>query len=139
MFFAVHNEEGRITQGNKVYDPEGYEDLLREHNYKFVAANVPGLLLPDDWYVTSKELHQRPTMPIEVSKTTIRVGVNDSALFTNCPAKATFTVRASGAVIYSGTLDATVLEISIPVPCVYEVELNLWPYRTFTQRIEAVA
>lgn len=139
MFFAIPNEEGRIVQANKVYDPTGYEDLLREHGHAFVTANVPGVLPPEDWFVMTKELRERPTMPVEVNKTVIKCGDADAAVFTNCFRGSTLNVTTGGTTVYNIKMDSTNVEISIPVPCVYQVTFDLWPFRTFTARIEAVA
>jgi hypothetical protein len=140
MLFALYNEDGSIHQANKVYDPTGYDDLLNERDYKFVSVNTSGPLSPDHWMVSTaiKELCERPTMKIEVNKTRIKCGDKDSALFTNCPKQASFCITTSGIPIQSGVLDATELEIYIPLPCVYRVTFDMWPFKQFAVDIEAV-
>lgn len=141
MLFALYNEDGSIHQANKVYDPTGYGDLLNERGYKFVAAQVEGPLSPDHWMVDikAKELCERPVMNVSVSKTWVKCGDKDSALFTNCPKQASFCITTSDTPIHSGVLDATELEVYIPVPCIYRVTLNCWPFKPFAVDIEAVA
>lgn len=141
MLFALYNEDGSIHQANKVYEPEGYDKLLLDRGHTFVAANFPGPVSPEHWFVNVKaqEICERPPMQVEVSKTRIRCGNSDFALLKNCPLGATFTISTGGVAVHSGLLDGTDLELYIPVPCVYRVVLDLWPYKTFTVEIEAVA
>lgn len=143
--YAIYKPDGSIHQSNKVYDPKGlqYDNQLHEMGYEFVKAESPGLLPPDQWFVdvATKELTARPIMTaVEVNKTTILYGDRDSCLITGIPkqARVTITTRDGTEVYPSFVLDAEQLEISIPVPCVYRVFLDLWPYRTFTVDIEAV-
>ena len=140
MLFAVHNEDGQIIQANKVYDPEGYDKLLDDSGLKYVAVQSEGILSPENWFVnvSAKELTERPTMPIEVNKTRIKAGGDDSALLTGIPANAQVVIYAVGAELHRlAKLDATELEIAIPVPCAYTVAIDLWPYKTFRIDIEA--
>jgi hypothetical protein len=153
MLYALYNPDGSIHQANKVYDHEGddergkksYDGLLSDLGHKFVkVANAPGLLPPDHYFVdvTAEEIRERPMMgAIEVNKTRIICGDQDSCLITGIPKKATarVTMRDGTEVYPPFVLDAEQLEISIPVPCVYRVWLDLWPYKTFTVDIEAVA
>jgi hypothetical protein len=74
-------------------------------------------------------------MPIEVSATRIKAG--RSAVLKNIPAGARFEVRAANVSIHAGPLDGTELEIFIPVPCTYRVQLDRWPYQPFVAEIEA--
>lgn len=144
--YAIYNPDGSIHQANKVYDSKGlkYDDQLNDVGYKFVKAESAGLLPPDEWFVdvAAKELCARPTMhTVEVNKTTILCGDKDSCLITGIPknASARVAMRDGTEVYPSFVLDAEQLEISIPVPCVYRVYLDLWPYKTFTVEIEAIA
>jgi hypothetical protein len=84
-------------------------------------------------------LCERPVMPITVSKTRIKAGANDSALFQNIPKKANCSIATMGAAVYGGVLDSDELELAIPVPCVYRVTFELWPYKRFEVDIEAAA
>lgn len=147
MLYALYNEEiGSIHQANKVYDADGlnYDALLHETGHKFVTVNSPGLLPPDHWFVdvSAKEICERPVMgTVEVNKTRITCGDQDSCLITGIPkqAKARVTMRDGTEVYPPFVLDAEQLEISIPVPCTYRVYLDLWPYKTLTLEIEATA
>jgi hypothetical protein len=138
--FAVYEPTGQLTQANKVYDPEGYDKLLNDAGLTFVAVDTNTLPSSRDWYVnvTAKELIERPLMPIEVTKTFIKAGGADSALITGIPKQAKVMVAAAGAVLHTiDPLDATELEIAIPVPCVYHVTISLWPFKDHVISIEA--
>jgi hypothetical protein len=137
MFYAVYEPDGRIIQGIKVYDQPDYAKLLNEHGYKFVARNSPGLLSDQHWYVRDAELTERPLMPVEVSRTRIQAGGRDSAVLRGIPAGARFEITTSNITVHSGPLDGDELELFIPVPCIYRVRLDLWPFQTFGVDIEA--
>jgi hypothetical protein len=137
VFYAVYEPDGRIIQGIKVYDQPNYAELLTEHGYKFVSRNSPGILSPDLFFVSGGELTERPPMPIKVSKTRVKAGGRDSAVLTGIPDGARFDVSTSNVSVHSGPLDGTELELFIPVPCIYRVRLDRWPFQTFTVEIEA--
>jgi hypothetical protein len=139
--FAVHDATGMLTQANKVYDPEGYDKLLDDAGLTYVAVDTNTLPSFKDWYVnvSAKELIERPVMPIEIDKTVIKAGGIDSALITSIPKNAKVVVAAVNTVLHTiDPLDATELEIAIPVRCVYRVTISLWPFKDQTISIEAI-
>lgn len=138
MLYALYNEDGSIHQANKVYDePGSYDDLLNERGDKFVKVNAPGLLPPENWYVSGGALTERPTMPTTAFASVIKAGT--SALLLNVPKGAAVTIVAAGAEIHSiPKLDGDELEFSIPVPCKYTARVKMWPYRDCVLEIEAV-
>jgi hypothetical protein len=144
MLYAIYLPDGSIQQANKAYDPEGldYDNQLNDIGHKFVKVNSPGLLPPDFWYVdvNAKELVVRPVMQVNVNKTIIHCGDQDSCIITGIPkqAKARVTLRDGTEIYPSFVLDAAELEISIPTPCTWQVHLDLWPYQTCTINVEAV-
>jgi hypothetical protein len=136
--FAVHDATGQLTQANKVYDPEGYDKLLDDAGLSYLAIDTNTLPSFKDWYVRGKQLTERPEMPIQVNKTFVKAGSDDSALITAIPTAASVQVMAAGSILHSfAKLDADQIEISIPVPCSYTVIVNLWPYKTWQTTIEA--
>lgn len=137
--FAVYDDEGRISQASKVYNPEGYSDLLHEHDLKHVAVRTSRLISPDVWHVRNDRVKIRDKMPITVSKTTVKAGDNDEVVFTGIPKGAQFKAATGGFVFQEETIPATELEYSIPVPCICRVSFELWPYQTFTVDLEVVA
>lgn len=140
MLYALHHEDGQIHQANKLYDEPGrYDTLLNDLGHTYVKADAPGLLPPEHWYVDvkAKELCERPIMPIEVTKLRIKAGGKDSTVLKNCFAGARFDVRTMNESIHSGLLDGTELELFIPVPCIYRITLDYWPYKQFQVDIEA--
>lgn len=139
--FAVHDATGMLTQANKVYAPEGYGKLLDDAGLTHVAIDTNTLPSFKDWYVnvSAKELIERPIMPIEVNKTAIKAGGIDSALITGIPKNAKVVVAAVNAVLHTiDPLDATELEIAIPVPCIYRITISVWPFKDQTISIEAM-
>jgi hypothetical protein len=147
MLYVLHHEDdherpGEIHQANKLYvdDLKEYDDLLAEMGHKHIKMNAPGLVPPEKFYVDLKTqtLTNRPIMPIDVSKARIKAGAkDDSAVLKNCPAGAKFEIITGGVSVFLGLLDGTELELYIPVPCIYRVTLDFWPYQKFTVEIEA--
>ena len=139
MMYAVYDDDGRITQANQVYDPNpDLEPLMRDLGQKWVKEDR-ALVSPDHWYVAQEQLALRPMMPITLSKRTIQAGGNDSAVLAGIPRKARCTVRTGSYVIHNVTMEDDELEIAIPLPCIYAVRFELWPYRDAEFAIEAVA
>jgi hypothetical protein len=145
VFYAIHDEDGRIIQGNKHFAPtKEYEGQIADLGHKFVKVKSPGILPPDLWMVSTRNgsivpIHKRPEMRVEVSKTVIKVGDNDAAVLTGAPKDVRCIVRAGSDVIWDIALPAGRLELSIPVPVTYRVSLMKWPYRDYNVDIEARA
>ena len=148
MMYAIYLPDGRIHQCNKHYagedELEAYEKLLNENGEKFVKRQMAGFLPAEHFFVdvNAEEIIERPAMPIEISKPIIQAGSNeDAAIFTGIPAGCLLTVMAANEVIQSiqmGNQD-TELELFIPIPCIYRVMFDKWPYRQFVANIEAIA
>jgi hypothetical protein len=140
--FAVHDESGRLQQANKVYDIEGYNRLLDDRGLKYVTAQTEAIPKPDAWWVdvSAKALLERPVLSALIDRRTIKAGGVDSAVIVGIPKAAAVTILAAGSVLHNfKPIGATEVEISIPVPCIYTVVIDLWPYRTWTTTIEAVS
>ncbi|MEY9358940.1 hypothetical protein ABH994_001661 [Bradyrhizobium yuanmingense] len=138
--FAIYEPTGQITQANKVYDPFGYDELLDDQGHAYLALQSNTLPSFDHWYVDvgAKELATRPAMPVEISKSAVKAGADDTALITGIPNNAKVTIVAAGAVLHSlDPIDASELEIAIPVPCVYSITISLWPYKDCKLTVEA--
>jgi hypothetical protein len=139
MFYAVYDETGRIVQGNKIYFPEvDYEKAAGELGHKFVKRGDIETLSPDEWWVRLEKIKKRPSMLILVSATKIKAGGVDFAVLRGAPQGAKLDVTAAGGLsIFSGAATSEI-EIDIPVPCTYRVQIELWPYKTFIVEIEAL-
>lgn len=137
--FNVFNpEDGRVTQSNQLSDPTGYADILNERDYSFVQT-AGGPLNLDAVWVKGGRLRTRPRMRITLDRTRIRAGGSDAAVFRRIPKTAKVTVVTGGLVIYHGVLGIEDLELPIPVPCVYQVTFELWPYQDWTTEVTAYA
>lgn len=139
MLFLIPDGDGRITQANKVYDPEGYDKRLDDAGVKYVKVDHPGVLSPDEWMVSGGEPTERPRMTVSVVKVCIRAGDNDAAVITGAPKDVAFAVSVGGSPVWDGTLPDGELELSVPTPGLYQVSFKKWPYRDFNVTIEAVA
>ena len=138
MMYAIYDGSGRILQGNQVYDVSvDLEPKMRDLGQTFIKEDRR-LVSPDEWYVASETLTERPTMAITQSAKTIRAGTSDASVFLSIPKGARCNVSSGGNGVYNIVMDDEELEISIPVPCVYQVKFSLWPYRDASFEIEAV-
>lgn len=132
-------EDGRVDQSNKVFDPYGYSDLLSDRGLNFIALDNEGYLPPDKIRIVNRQVVKRPEMHIQVSKSIIKAG-KESAIFRNVPKNAKVTIAVSGlGVISQDVLPDTAFDLPIPVPCTYKVRIELWPWIPFEIDIEAVS
>lgn len=131
------DEPGRITQSNKVYQPEGYDGQLQELGHEFVAIENPGYLNPDRFLIADGEPMARSEMPITVSKRQIKAGGSDKAVFRGVPIGAKASVSTGGMLIGSDVIPSGEFDLPIPVPCIYRVTITLWPFLDFVADIEA--
>lgn len=147
MQYVFHNPDGKIEHAQKVYLSEqelrAYEQRLTDEVKPFIAVEgVSGLLNPDKIWIneaTPQLLCDRPTMPVTVDRTKIIAGGSDTLVIRNIPRAATIRVLSSNIEIYAPmALDTDEVEMSIPVPCVYRFEFELWPYQTCVVEVEAV-
>lgn len=147
MHFAIHNKDtGEITQAIRTYvsakETADYEERVKATGSDYVADLRDSLVVPDQAYVHTgrKEIIARPDMPITISKTTIKAGSTDAAIFKNIPKQAALSIEGAGELIHSfNPFGEDELELYIPVPMVYTITAVLFPYRVYIARIEAIA
>lgn len=136
MLFGIHDEEGRITQSNKVFDPEGYDDLLREHGHQFATRETNTVLSPDDWFIQSREWKERPIMRVALRSSVVKAG--DVVRFSNIPSGTIFTIFGAGTLLVTNEpVSGRTLEFPMPVPCEYTVTFSRFPYRDAVFKVEA--
>lgn len=136
MLFISHDEDGRIEQANKVFDYEGYGAKLTEAGHRFIAENSSTVIAPDEWYVFKRERRERPAMAVSLRKAVIKAG--EVARFANIPAGSTMTIFGAGELLAANErVVGRVLELPMPVPCVYTVTFSRFPYRDCTMQVEA--
>ena len=142
MNYLIFNEDGErpgeITQSNKVFDPSGYDEVLKDAGHKFIAIENVSYLNPAKFIVKDGAPVERPAMPVVVDKTTIKAGGNEAAVFTGVPKNAQASCTTSGLDIGGAIIPDGEFELPIPVPCVYRVTITLWPYLDFVCDITAV-
>ncbi len=144
-FFAIHDGIGRITQGSKIFAPDArYEQQLRDLGHSFVIDEKATLRSPEAWYVdrpdsADRTLAKRRDLSVIAMRNRIKAGGSDKAVLIGIPRNACVTITTGGLVVYEGKPGATELEIAIPVPCIYRIAVDLWPFKTHVTEIEAVA
>ncbi|WP_027578494.1 hypothetical protein [Bradyrhizobium sp. Ai1a-2] len=141
---SINGQLGMITQANKFFgSPQelaSYEEVARDQlKQQFIKENSPGLVPPEFWYVRNDALTERPVLTsIGVTKTIIKPSNGDDyALITGIPADSKYKVYGANELIAFGVMDSTEMQVSIPVPMVYVIYLDKWPYQTFKLEIRA--
>lgn len=149
MLYLVHDEQGKITQATQVFDPTPeYEARLADLAPRHIKVKSNGLLSHELWMASTRKgsivpLHKRPPMRVAVSNRLIKAGGNDPAIITGAPKNVKYRVSVQGNLVWPMLGDPDVLpdgelELSVPTPGFYRVELELWPYQSFAVNIEAV-
>ncbi|MGY3605659.1 MULTISPECIES: hypothetical protein [unclassified Bradyrhizobium] len=147
MLYVLYKPDGSIYQANKLFDPTGYDDLLREQGHEtFVKYDAHYPVNPELFYVdvANEDLLARPDMEISVSKPTIKADGNDSVVFTNIPKDVTCAVhiwlQGERIGVYAEKLgEATEFEFAQTSPAIYHISFDKWPYRRFEVAIEVAA
>lgn len=140
----MSDEEGRITQANKVYShTEKYEENLKAHDIDYVKLEHHSLISTDKWMVNKDKnfdglVRRRPMMPVSYDKLVIKAGGVDSAII-RTPKKVACNIRGAQSEIWDFMLDDGELELAIPLPMIYTVRLQKWPYIDRVLNVEGVA
>ena len=79
----------------------------------------------------------RPIMTAKLDKTRISPGGVDGTTIRGVPKGAQLTIFAGDIQFFSETIDSTKVELSAPVPGVYTVVLQKWPYRDWRAEVLA--
>lgn len=129
--FHIHDEDGRITQSNKVFDAEGYDKVLNDLGWKFVQENSPHHADIGRDFIWKGRREQCPKMPISINKTSLRVGENDAVKIRGIPkgARITVTLRGVSQPIWDAPLPDGWADLSVPAPGAYVVSITKYPYR----------
>ncbi len=137
MLFLVHDENGQITQSNKHYSPEGYDKLLTKFGYKFVAVESNHILMPDQHYIRSGEVLSREPMRITADRKSMRVG--KGVTFSGLPRSCRMTVSVGPHIIESAAVTDGEAYFESPVPGLFTLRFEAFPYIPWTRQIECTA
>lgn len=140
MLFLVHEDDGRITQANKVYDPTGYGNLLRENGLKHIEIDTASVIPIDEHFILKGEVTRRPVMKLRVSKDRLLAGNNDASVIRGIPGGSRLSIVVEGhesVPLINEAMNDSVLEFSAPAPGVYVLTFEKFPYLTQTVRIFA--
>lgn len=141
MLFLVHDDDGRITQANKVYSPDGYADQLRDLGLKHVVLQRDGIIPIDDFFIQAGAVSPRPVMKLRLIKDRIATGDNDAAYIRGIPHGARFTIVVDGhesVPLLDDIINDTVMEFSAPAPGTYKITFEKFPYLARTLKITAI-
>jgi len=129
--FHMYDEEGRITQSNKVYDSEGYDKVLHDLGWKFVQENNPHHATIGRDFIHKGRREQCPKMRVSIDKTSFRVGEGDAVKIRGVPNGARITVTPRGMLqpIWDATLSAGWADLSVPAPGAYLISITKHPFR----------
>lgn len=141
--YSLHDESGRITQSNKVFDDVdgNYGRILANRELKFINHSGETYANLNTDFVMNGEKRSRPRPAIAIDKTLVKAGGNDVATITNIPEGSNIgiSVLVGGAArpIQNFPFDGPDIEFPAPVPGLYIVTITKWPYRDWERTIEA--
>lgn len=144
MNFLIFEKDGecpgRITQSNKVFEHENYHATLADHGYRdFVKVDYGGALDPSAYHIERGQPSARPVMPVRVSKTTVKAGGDDAAVFRGVPKNALVEVALNDGTVIGSQRVGSDFDVPMPVPCLYKVRITLWPFKDFEVTLQGVA
>jgi hypothetical protein len=137
LLYLVHDDDGRITQSNKHYDHEGYDKVLADGGLKFITINTPKVLMPDEYYVNEGVLRGRQPMAIRIDQQTMKAGKTGVTL-SNVPNPCRMTVSVGDLAVHNENVTDGSAYLESPVPGIYKISLDAWPYLPWTIEVECV-
>jgi hypothetical protein len=135
--FNIHDDDGRVTQSNKVYDPAGYDKILDQYGMRFVVSgkDTSPHQIVERMFVDKGKLKERPRCKITISATTIKPG--EAFKIGNVPLGAMVTISTDGLTIFHDKTASRTIEVQIPVPCTYKVSVEAFPHIDFHAEVRA--
>ncbi len=139
MNYLIYNERGEIEQSTKVYDHDGYDELLHDRGMKFVKVESSAPLHMNDFWVSNNYLTARPEMPFSMNKLSFKADGVDATLIKGLPKPCRVTVIVTGNIKLVDNEEITEgeVEISSPIAATYEVLVDAWPYKPRRFVVEA--
>lgn len=130
---SVHYEPNGFIR-NCVHEPgDDYIAMCEDRGLAYaVFEGSPPDSIHDACYFSDGEVKQRLPLPATISKLTIAADDGDEAVISGLPDPVTVTVDGVEHEVTGG-----VLTITSPMPAVYHVEIDPWPYLPW--RAEVVA
>lgn len=139
-FWVVWDKEtGRIDQGNKIYFPdEQYEAAAKELGQLCFKASDTEVFNPDFWFAPEGLMTSRPPMNILLNSNRIQCGDKGAAVFEGLPKPVKWHLVCMGMIVHTDQSTKGKLEVQVPVPGLYEVRFDQWPYQESRFTFEAV-
>jgi len=139
MLYIVHDEEGRIQQANKHYDPEGYDKVLHDFGmHNFIKVNVNTVVSPDEFFVHQNQLTMRDAMDIHIDRPCMVAG-KSGVTFSGLPKGCNITVLVANMPIYQDVINDGQAYLESPIPGLFTVQLDCWPWLPWSKVVECVA
>lgn len=138
MLYLIHDDDGRITQSNKVFSPEGYDKQLHDAGVRFVKHDLKEVLPLDSHYVAGGELIPRGRMILRLNKRRFKADGIDASVIRGLPVPCDVTISVGEAVVDRQTATERELELSSTTPGVFKVLVEKFPYLPWTAEFEAV-
>ena len=134
--YSIHDEEGRITQSNQVFDDDGgkYGRILAAHDLRFL--NHAGAFYADlaKDFIWNGELCNRPRPTMRCGHIHLRVG--EGTYIHGIPLGAHVSiVTGEGYNMFDGPLNGRTIDFDSPVPGTFTVTVRKFPMREWTQTI----
>lgn len=139
--YVVFDQNGGITQMNRVFDRKGYPDCLHDNAVSFLEVeNLKGLDA-ETHHVEGTQVKERPQIYAVMTKRQIKANNVDAAIISPLPKTSKVTIFRNG-IVMPGCADLplndTSMEVTATQPGRYRVEVDAWPYQRADFEIEAV-
>jgi hypothetical protein len=139
VLYIVHDKEGRIEQANKHYDPEGYDKVLHDYGFdNFIKVNVNSVVSPDEFFVQQDQLTLRQSMPIVADRPNM-VANKQGITFEGVPKGSLVIVSVSNMELYRDTINDGQAYLESPIPGIFRITFECWPWLTWVMDVECVA
>lgn len=139
IYSVFDRDTGKIIQSQKVFDDEGgaYGKVLRDREMRFVQHAGKFHADLSAHYVFKGELCDRQSMKVKIGRTTIGIGEANGTTLTGVPWGAVLTIFAGSTQFFSEKIDGTRVDIHAPVPGIYTLHLDKFPFRPW--QIQVIA
>jgi len=143
--YSIHDESGRITQSNQVFDDGGYSKVLNQHGQRFHQhGGESHASLTHHWIRDAGKayprLANRNAMPISIDKAIIKPDGNDVAKIYGIPKGALVRVVVGGIEIASEVQTGKLpFELVSVTPATYLITVSMFPLRDWSGKVSAIA
>lgn len=143
MNYIVFEEDGRISQSSKVFNPtREHEERMRELGQNFIRLKSSGFLPIGSNYVKTDGrrpvVAERPDMSPQINAKIVKAATQPFVIL-KLPRPCVVVLTTGGYELVRTTVTDGEVEFIPPVPALYTVTVEAFPHKVWRQTLEAVA